>query len=123
MLATCLTVVFTAVLSQPRQSAWAAAVDRVRRSVERRHMQRGVAVGELVTGGPPAAVRGSLPVRAAAVRRFGTDASSILSDMQYIKNSTRSRDGSACIRSVSSQAHTQTASHPLTWCHADGVEL
>jgi site-specific DNA-cytosine methylase len=39
---------------------------------------------------------------------------------QYIKNNTRSRDGSACIRSVSSQAHTQTASHPLTWCHADG---
>ena len=39
---------------------------------------------------------------------------------QHIRNSTRTRDGSACVRSVQGPAHTQTASHPLTWCKADG---
>jgi site-specific DNA-cytosine methylase len=39
---------------------------------------------------------------------------------QYIRNSTRSRSGKPCIRSVHGAAHTQTASHPLTWCESDG---
>jgi site-specific DNA-cytosine methylase len=42
---------------------------------------------------------------------------------QYIKNSTRTRDGNACVRSVQGPAHTQTASHPLTWCKADGTTV
>ena len=39
---------------------------------------------------------------------------------QYIKNATRRRNGRACMRSVHGPAHCQTASHPLTWCTADG---
>jgi site-specific DNA-cytosine methylase len=42
---------------------------------------------------------------------------------QYIKNGTRSRKGTACIRSVHEFAHTVTASHPLTFCDADGTTV
>ena len=38
----------------------------------------------------------------------------------HIKSNARNRDGTPCIRSVQEQAFTVTASHPLTWCSADG---
>ena len=71
--------------------------------------------------GPPAMIERlrEIPVHRVSVAEAFA-AAGVNLPAQYIKNSTRSRDGSACIRSVSSQAHTQTASHPLTWCRADG---
>ena len=38
----------------------------------------------------------------------------------YIKNNTKTRARRACVRHVSNQCHTQTASHPLVWCREDG---
>ena len=39
---------------------------------------------------------------------------------EYIKNNTRTRSGKPCVRHVSRQCHTQTASHPLVWCTKEG---
>ena len=38
----------------------------------------------------------------------------------HMKNSTRNRHGKPCVRSVDDCAHTCCATHPLTWCNADG---
>lgn len=38
----------------------------------------------------------------------------------HVKNTSRTRDNRSCVRSVDGPAHTQTASHPLMWCNADG---
>ena len=38
----------------------------------------------------------------------------------YIKNNTKTRAGRPCLRGVHEACHTQTASHPLTWCTAEG---
>lgn len=40
-----------------------------------------------------------------------------------LKNGTRTREKRPCVRSAHGMAHTQTASHPLTWCDADGVTV
>lgn len=39
---------------------------------------------------------------------------------EFIKNNTKTRSGRPCVRHVSKACHTQTASHPLMWCTADG---
>lgn len=39
---------------------------------------------------------------------------------EYIKNNTKTRARRPCVRHVSKQCHTQTASHPLVWCTEDG---
>mgnify|MGYP001351802589 CR=1 FL=1 len=41
----------------------------------------------------------------------------------YIKNNTKTRGGQPCVRHTSKQCHTQTASHPLVWCAANGKTL
>ena len=38
----------------------------------------------------------------------------------YIKNNTKTRSKQPCVRHVSKPSHTQTASHPLVWCTAEG---
>ena len=39
---------------------------------------------------------------------------------RYIRNNTRTKKRKLCVRSVLGPAHTQTASHPLTWCNEHG---
>jgi len=51
-----------------------------------------------------------------AFRRTGT----VTLPAEYIKNNTRTSANRPCVRSVSKQCHTQTASHPLIWCTAEG---
>ena len=41
----------------------------------------------------------------------------------YIKNNTRSRDGSPCVRSIEECSQTVVASHPLTWCTREGTTV
>lgn len=41
---------------------------------------------------------------------------------EYIKNHTKTRSKRACIRHVSKNCHTETASHPLIWCTKEGVK-
>jgi site-specific DNA-cytosine methylase len=41
----------------------------------------------------------------------------------FIKNNTKTRANRPCLRHVSAQCHTQTASHPLVWCTADGATV
>ena len=71
--------------------------------------------------GPPAMIR---RLREAPVRRVSVAEAFELAGVPlgayYIRNSTRSRAGEPCVRSVHGPAHTQTASHPLTWCQKDG---
>lgn len=71
--------------------------------------------------GPPALIARlrEVPVRRVSVRQ-AFEARGMHVPAPWIKNSTRGRDGAACPRSVEGAAHTQTASHPLTWCRADG---
>lgn len=40
-----------------------------------------------------------------------------------LKNQTRNRDGTPCLRSVEEQSFTVCASHALTWCSRDGKTL
>lgn len=42
---------------------------------------------------------------------------------EFIKNNTKTRSGRPCVRHVSKACHTQTASHPLMWCTADGQTI
>ena len=42
---------------------------------------------------------------------------------QYIKNNTKTRKHLPCVRHIQNQSHTQTASHPLTWCYQDGTTI
>ena len=42
---------------------------------------------------------------------------------EYIKNNTKTRGKRPCIRPISTQCHTQTASHPLIWCTAEGATV
>ena len=53
-----------------------------------------------------------------AFRRAGLEAHS-----GYIKNNTKTRANRPCVRPISTQCHTQTASHPLIWCTAEGVTV
>lgn len=41
----------------------------------------------------------------------------------YIRNNSKTVQGAYCPRPVSSQCHTQTASHPLVWCDARGTTV
>ena len=74
--------------------------------------------------GPPSIIQGlrEAPVTRVSVAEAFKSAGVTL-PAQYIRNSTRTRDGRACVRSVHGPAHTQTASHPLTWCKADGETI
>ena len=71
--------------------------------------------------GPPKLIRKlrATPVCRVSVADAFENASTQL-PAQYIKNSTRTRDRRPCVRSVQGPAHTVTASHPLTWCNANG---
>lgn len=53
-----------------------------------------------------------------AFRRAGIEPAA-----EYIKNNTKTRKKQPCIRPNSTQCHTQTASHPLIWCTAEGVTV
>jgi site-specific DNA-cytosine methylase len=74
--------------------------------------------------GPPAMIQ---RLRETPVVRVSVAEAFISADTplpaQFIKNSTRTRNGGACVRSVQGPAHTQTASHPLMWCKADGTTV
>ena len=76
-----------------------------------------------IIAGPPALITRlrEVPVRRVSIRQAFEDAGLTLPAL-YIKNSTRV-NGLACMRSVEKQAHTQTASHPLTWCTDDGTTV
>lgn len=39
---------------------------------------------------------------------------------KFVKNNTRTKKGDSCVRPVTGPSHTQTASHPLTWCKENG---
>lgn len=74
--------------------------------------------------GPPGLIRliKETPVQrvsvAEAFRRAGMDPPA-----PYIRNNSRSRNGGTHQRSVQGPCHTVTASHPLTWCNAEGVTV
>jgi len=74
--------------------------------------------------GPPKMIHRlrETPVRRISIAQAFRDAGVAL-PAQYIKNSTRTKSGRACVRSVHGPAHTVTASHPLTWCDADGLTI
>ena len=71
--------------------------------------------------GPPELVQAlrEMPVRRVSIAEAFVAAGVDL-PAQYIKNSTRTRDGRPCLRSARGAAHTQTASHPLMWANQDG---
>lgn len=71
--------------------------------------------------GPPTLIRRlrEMPVRRISVKE-AFDAAGLELPAQFIRNGTRNREGRACVRSVQGPAHTVTASHPLTWCEANG---
>lgn len=71
--------------------------------------------------GPPPLIRAlrEMPVRRLSVAQAFA-AAGVELPAPFIKNSTRTRHGRACLRSVQGPAHTQTASHPLMWARGDG---
>ena len=74
--------------------------------------------------GPPALIKHlrEMPVRRMSVAQVFENAGVKL-PAWYIKNGTRTRNGKPCVRSVQGPAHTALASHPFTWCTANGVTI
>lgn len=60
-----------------------------------------------------------MPVRRISVR-LAFEAAGMDLPASHIKNNTRSRDGSPCVRSVEECSQTIVGTHPLTWCNRDG---
>lgn len=67
------------------------------------------------------------PVTRVSVQRAFASAGIDALPAQYVKNNSMSQTKEGvrrpCIRSVHQPCHTQTASHPLTWCTADGTTV
>ena len=63
-----------------------------------------------------------VPVKRVSVRQ-AFEAEGLTLPATHIKNNTRARDGSPCVRSVEQSSQTVVGSHPLTWCKRDGTTV